>query len=216
MDNHEINHKAESYYRREKKQILNLIPAGAHSVLDLGCASGMLGRQLRNSNRAAELVGVELFEPAGTEAAAYYDRIFLGDIESIQLPYHEHFDYVVCGDILEHLRDPWSVVGRIHGWLKKEGVLISSIPNIRYWRVLRDLIVFGKWEYVEAGILDNSHLRFFTRRSFQELLEQTEFKVIEHTPCIGGRKQALFNTLTCGLFAEFLGSQYMVTARKQQ
>jgi len=76
--------------------------------------------------------------------------------------------------------------------------------------------VFGKWEYVEAGILDNSHLRFFTRRSFQELLEQTEFKVIEHTPCIGGRKQALFNTLTCGLFAEFLGAQYMVTARKQQ
>jgi 2-polyprenyl-3-methyl-5-hydroxy-6-metoxy-1,4-benzoquinol methylase len=204
------------YYNFEKFLIAALIPEGPNKVLDIGCATGRLGRKLRASNKAGEMVGVEIFAPAAEEAAKYYDKVYQGDIEMLDMPYDKYFDYVVCGDILEHLCDPWATVRKVHLWLKDEGILLSSIPNIRYWRILRDLIVHGKWEYTNAGILDNTHLRFFTRSTFFSLLRDAQFTVLDHDIWIGGKKQALFNRLTCGMLKEFLGSQVMVKAKKRK
>jgi 2-polyprenyl-3-methyl-5-hydroxy-6-metoxy-1,4-benzoquinol methylase len=204
----------DEYYNIEKSSIVSLIPEGPHVVLDLGCATGRVGRMLREQNKAKAIVGVEIFVPAAEEAAKHYDRVYDGDVELLSLPYKEYFDIVVCGDILEHLRDPWVMVRKIRHWLKKDGTLISSIPNIRYWRILRDLIFKGKWEYAEAGILDRTHLRFFTRTTFLRMLREGNYLITLDKMSVHGKKQNLFNTLTMKMFEEFLGSQLIVIARK--
>jgi 2-polyprenyl-3-methyl-5-hydroxy-6-metoxy-1,4-benzoquinol methylase len=214
MKNKSFTDKHAAYYNFDKARIAALISKGPHRVLDVGCAAGRLGRKLREQDKVAELVGVEIFEAPASEAARFYDRVYTDDIETLELPLEEYFDYIICGDILEHLRDPWSTLEKLHRLLKPQGVIIASIPNIRYWRILRDLVFLGKWEYVDSGILDNTHLRFFTRNSFLDTLQRAHFQILFDQVWINGRKQALLNRLTCGVFEDFLGSQVMVTAVK--
>jgi O-antigen biosynthesis protein len=214
MDSSSLTAKDERYYNFDKARIAAVIPKGPHRILDVGCAAGGLGRKLREQHKVAELVGIEIFTNAADRAAQCYDRVYREDVETMKLPVGEYFDYVVCGDILEHLRDPWTTLGELHRVLKPEGVLIASIPNVRYWRVLRDLILLGQWKYVEAGILDDTHLRFFTRLSFLETLGRADFEAVSTEFWVGGWKQGLANRMTFRLFEEFLGSQMMIKAVK--
>jgi 2-polyprenyl-3-methyl-5-hydroxy-6-metoxy-1,4-benzoquinol methylase len=160
-------------------------------------------------------VGVEIFQPAADEAGKYYDKVYVADIETLQLPYRKYFDYVVCGDILEHLRDPMVTLERIHEWLKDGGNLLVTVPNIRYWRILRDLVFLGKWEYVDAGILDNTHMRFFTRRSILNILQRSSFSIIHYEMMIVGVKHKLANKTTLGLLKEVFAPQIMIVAKKR-
>jgi 2-polyprenyl-3-methyl-5-hydroxy-6-metoxy-1,4-benzoquinol methylase len=212
MENKSFVDSHDSYYNLEKTRFVNLVPEGPNVVLDIGCAAGRLGRTLLELRRAVEVIGVEIYGPAADEAAKCYTMVYKEDIEHLNLPYKGYFDFVVCGDILEHLSDPLTLVKKIHVWIKTGGYFIASVPNIRYWRVLRDLIIFGKWEYVEAGILDNTHLRFFTQQSFLRMIENGNFKIVDREMIINGRKQNLLNKITFGMFKEFLGSQIMIVA----
>lgn len=203
------------YYVQEKGYLLHLIPDGPNVVLDLGCGSGFLGRKLLELNKAKEMIGVEIFEGAAREAMKYYKTVHVGDVESMDLPYHKSFDTVICGDVLEHLKEPAKVVERIRGWLKDDGTIVCCVPNVRYWRIWTDLVLWGNWTYTGEGIMDQTHLRFFTPRSFKRLLEQASFRVQGDEMRIAvGPKQEAFNRLTGGLFKEFLGLQMMITAQK--
>ena len=203
------------YYVQEKRFLYDLIPDGPNVVMDLGCGSGRVGKGLLDSNKAAKVVGVEIFPPAAKEAVKSYETVHVGDLEEFQLNYKEYFDIVVCGDILEHLKEPWKIVLQIHHWLKANGRLICCVPNIRYWRVLKDLALFGKWEYAMEGILDQTHLRFFTRRSFRKMLTDASFAIeLERMRIAVGPKQETFNRVTHGLFEEFLAIQMLFSARK--
>lgn len=203
------------YYNVFKPGIANFIPEGPNSILDLGCATGLLGRGLKELNKAREVIGVEIFEGAANEAAKYYERVYHGDVEQVNLDYENHFDFVVCGDILEHLADPWKTLRRIRGWLKSEGFVIVSTGNVRYWRVLRNLIFRGRWEYTEAGILDNTHLRFFTTKSLLKDLKDAGFDIRVMRLDVNGMKHRFVNAITFRVFEEFLGSQIVVLAKKQ-
>jgi 2-polyprenyl-3-methyl-5-hydroxy-6-metoxy-1,4-benzoquinol methylase len=209
------NSKADVYYNRDRPSIQALVKKGPNRILDLGCGSGAVGKRLLEQGKASELVGCELFEDAAAEAARSYHKVFTGDIEVLDLPYENYFDYVICGDILEHLKDPYSVVRRINGWLKQDGQFICSVPNVRYWPVLANLIFRGAWEYQAAGVMDRTHLRFFTRRSSFAMLHDAGFEVIQNRMLIFGRKYQLLNRVTFGLFDEFLGSQTVTLAKKQ-
>ncbi len=215
MENTAFTDRNDGYYNMFKMSIVSLIPEGPHAILDVGCAAGRLGRKLKELNKARELVGVEIFEDAADEASKYYEKVYHADVEHAELDYKEYFDFVVCSDILEHLKDPHGILRKIHGWLKRDGFLLSCIPNVRFWRVSRDLIFLGRWEYAEAGILDKTHLRFFTRRSFSKCLDDTGFDVQHYEMVVDGRRNRLFNTITCRLFEEFVGSQIIVVAKKR-
>lgn len=214
MENKAFQDRFDRYYNLEKKKLASLILYGANAVLDLGCGTGMLGRQLLKEQKAVKVVGVEIFPPAAEEARRIYAEVHCGDLEVMDLPYNECFDYVVCGDILEHLKDPWEALTRILGWLKPGGELIASIPNIRYWRILRDLVFFGMWEYAEAGIMDRTHLRFFTLKSFLSSMTCLGFRVKYHAMVVHGARQGWFNKASLGILEEFLGSQFIVVAAK--
>ena len=102
-----------------------------------------------------------------------------GDIETVDLPYEEeYFDYMIFGDVLEHLRDPWQTVKRLKPYLKKNGFMLASIPNVSHISVVVGLLK-GTAEYREAGILDKTHLRFFTKKTAMELFEKNGFAVVE-------------------------------------
>jgi 2-polyprenyl-3-methyl-5-hydroxy-6-metoxy-1,4-benzoquinol methylase len=214
MENKAFQDKNDIYYNSFKWEITPLIPEGPHAIMDLGCGTGVFGRKLREQNKAREVVGVEIFKEAADEAAKYYEKVYQGDVEQIRLEYEDYFDFVICGDIIEHLNDPWKMLGRIKTWLKIEGRVLVSIPNIRYWRVLRDLVFRGDWKYREAGILDKTHLRFFTMKSFLRAMTEAGFDIAYSGFLTYGARQNLFNRITFGLFEPFMGTLIIVLGKK--
>jgi 2-polyprenyl-3-methyl-5-hydroxy-6-metoxy-1,4-benzoquinol methylase len=204
----------DSYYNHERPSIVSLIRPGRNVVLDLGCGGGAVGRKLMEVGKAAEVIGVELFSSAAEKAAKHYSKVFCGDIEELTLPFEKHFDYVLCGDILEHLKNPYALVGRIREWLKDDGTFICSLPNVRHWRVLVDLAFRGDWKYQDAGVMDRTHLRFFTAKSCLKMLEDAKFQVEHWRVLISGRRYLLLNRATFGALQEFIGPQIIAVAKK--
>jgi 2-polyprenyl-3-methyl-5-hydroxy-6-metoxy-1,4-benzoquinol methylase len=164
------------YYGHERPDVLELVPASARDVLDCGCGEGWLGEQLRR--RGCRVTGIELHPAAAEVAARRLDRVLAGNLEAcVPALSAGSFDCVVCADVLEHLVDPWQVVGELKRVLRPRGALVCSVPNIRYVSVVVDLLVRGRWTYREEGVLDRTHLRFFTRRTFAEFLTGAGFEI---------------------------------------
>jgi O-antigen biosynthesis protein len=202
------------YYNRDRSSIYPCVPEGPNVVLDLGCGAGVVGKRLLELKRAKRVVGVEIYQPVAAEAAKCYHQVHQGDIETMELDYHECFDYVICADILEHLNAPQKLVSRIRHWLKPEGKLICSVPNVRNWSVLGDLLWRGNWEYQDSGILDQTHLRFFTRRTFLKMLQGAGFEIESCRMLIYGRRNRIGSSITAGLLDEFLGTQVLTVSHK--
>jgi 2-polyprenyl-3-methyl-5-hydroxy-6-metoxy-1,4-benzoquinol methylase len=150
-------------------------------------------------------------------AKAKLNGVIVGDIEALEgLPFSpEAFDYIIAGDVLEHLKDPWKVLEGLRMFLKGEGFIIASIPNVRNWRVIKDLVFKGEWRYVEAGILDDTHLRFFTKKTIMDMFTNCGYHMVSILPRLRKRSRGL-NRLSLGLFEEFLAGQYMCKARKSR
>lgn len=215
MKNPAFLDKKSPYHTQANEFPISLIPDGTNVIMDLGCSSGWIGQNLLEMNKAAEVVGVEIFEPAAQEAMKCYKAVHVGNIEVLTLDYSSYFDVVICGDILEHLKEPFSTIRKIYCWLKDGELIVCSVPNVRYWRVWRDLVFRGVWQYTSEGILDQTHLRFFTTRSFKKMLTEACFAIqYEGMRIAVGLKQQAFNRLTFGLFEEFLGFQILISAQK--
>ena len=215
MINKNFTDKYSHYYTHEKSVLLSYIADGANKILDIGCGSGSLGKKLIELGKVDVIIGVEVYDPAADEAANYYNQVYRGDIEELDVPFKEDFHYIICADVIEHLKEPWKLLQRINIWLKQDGKLIITIPNIRYWRILSELIFKGQWAYVDSGILDITHLRFFTRQSLKNLLNNNQFTIEYSKMLIHGQKKNFLNILTFSIFQEFLGSQILVIAQKQ-
>jgi 2-polyprenyl-3-methyl-5-hydroxy-6-metoxy-1,4-benzoquinol methylase len=140
----------------------------AKRILDIGCATGVFGAALK-ARQACHVVGIEA-NPLLLEAAARrLDRVIQADVEGIApATLTAEFDCIVCGDVLEHLRDPWSVVAKLAAWLRPGGRLIATLPNVGHWAIVADLLQ-GRWDLVPFGLLCWGHLRFFTRSGVERL-----------------------------------------------
>lgn len=162
-------------------------------VLDVGCSTGYLARIL--VDRGCIVSGVEFEPSAADEARPVLDKLVVGDVETIDLvqEFGEHsFDIVLCGDVLEHLRDPLPTLRQAKRLLKVGGSVVISIPNIGHGAV-RLALLKGKWDYRPLGLLDTTHLRFFTRASVLDLLHQAGLVAVE------------IRATTLGLFETELG-----------
>jgi 2-polyprenyl-3-methyl-5-hydroxy-6-metoxy-1,4-benzoquinol methylase len=209
------NDPLDKYYNMMKGQFLNFIPKGPNSVLDIGCGSGRLGESLRKEGKASNIIGVEIFRPAAQYAEKTYDHVYVGNIESMELDFYEQFDFIVCGDIIEHLVDPWRFLGRINHWLKKDGIVLCTLPNIRFWLILYEIIFLGVWRYRDDGILDKTHLRFFTNKTAKEIFNDNNFDIIHTEIIIDGWKKKTMNIVTGKMFKEFLGKQILYVFKKK-
>ncbi|MFH1985901.1 MAG: class I SAM-dependent methyltransferase [Pseudomonadota bacterium] len=174
--------RARSYYAQSRLEVTALVdPIAGRSFLDIGCGEGGLGRALKDAG-SGPVVGIEVDPRAAAEAARYYDRVHTADVDSISPPFcAETFDHLVCADILEHLKDPWGVLARFRPVLKKNGTLVASIPNIGNVRTVTDLLQ-GRFDYLDWGIMDQSHLRFFTRGGIEKMLAGAGYTICDIRP----------------------------------
>jgi SAM-dependent methyltransferase len=205
--------KPRDYYSHPRRELISLIPASAVRILEVGCAEGVFANSLRESRmpNCVEIVGVEMNPSAALKAEQCVDRVFVGSIENLELPFENYFDCVVFADVLEHLVDPWKTLEKIKGYLRPGGFVVASIPNVQHWRVILSLFR-GEWEYTKEGTLDDTHLRFFTRKSIIDFFGTAEFAVREvraHVPTPKGRQ---LNWMTARIVEAFLTFQYYVVA----
>ena len=168
-----------SYSLLSRIDILQMIPDLTRErikILEIGCAAGGTLYTIRNENPLAELYGIEI-NPKAAKIASMFAKVENVDVEKfVPEHWHDKFDYIICGDVIEHLVDPWEALKNIHAMLKPSGHLLASIPNVANIVVVENLLR-GFWNYEDAGILDRTHLRFFTRDSIIRSLLAEKFTV---------------------------------------
>lgn len=168
------------YYDLIRPEVQSMVPYGARRILDVGCASGVMGAALKR-RQPCSVTGVESVPEVAERAKDTLDYVIGGDIEddtvldSIPAGY---FDCVICSDVIEHLRNPERVLKRLAACLTPNGCLVACVPNVRHWSVLKGLLE-GRWDYQDAGILDRTHLRFYTRASLTKMFEDIEYVVTD-------------------------------------
>ena len=209
--------KTSGYFGHVRKEILPLFPKGCHRLLEIGSGSGETLSYLKELGLCQWTCGVERFPEAAKRARRKVDLVIEGDIEVLDLPLaEESIDVILCLDVLEHLVDPWKTVSRLKVLLRPSGVFIASIPNVRNFRVSLPLIFFGEWEYTGEGLLDKTHLRFFTRKTALEMFEMVCLEVdsVLTTWLEKGSKARIVNALTLSMFRPLFELQYLIRARK--
>ena len=172
------------YYRNVNQDLLNRIPANAKRVLEIGCGSGWMGAAFKARNPSTAYFGIELFETSAKEAEALLDGVICANIEQdFTLPSKlaPNFDALVFGDVLEHLLDPWRTLRELRQYIEPGGSCVACIPNVAHWSLISGLLQ-GKWDYTDAGLLDRTHLRFFTVDSAIEMFQKTGWTVLDVAP----------------------------------
>ncbi len=214
-----IAEKPPGYYSETRWALIQLVENGPHKVLDVGCGEGKTGAALKACGRAQEVIGIEKNPTVAAVAKNELDQVICCDVEMTGLPVPKgHFDYIVLGDILEHLVDPWAVVVRLARCLKQRGHVVASVPNVRYWRVVLPLVLTGEWKYRSQGVLDNTHLRFFTKKGIQRLFHGSGLVVQRMVPAfrlLPKSKTCRADRLTLGLFEGFLTMRYIIDASRR-
>jgi 2-polyprenyl-3-methyl-5-hydroxy-6-metoxy-1,4-benzoquinol methylase len=204
----DMSKKNDKYYKYTRPEIIDLIPKTAKKILDVGCGAGFFGEQLKYKLNA-EVWGIELNNEAATLAKEKINKVLIGDVFDLinKLP-DFYFDCIVFNDILEHLTDPYSILLKTKNKLNKNGVIVCSIPNIRYFFTLKDLLLKKQWKYEDAGILDKTHLRFFTKNSITDMFNDLNFTIIKMHG-INEIKTWKFNLINVLLFGYLSDTRYL-------
>ncbi len=208
---------ASGYHSHARPQMRRFVPAEARILLDVGCGDGAFAAGLREERPGGDLQiwGLELDPDAGARAQAHLHRVLIGPAQTTvtSLP-AATFDCVVLNDVLEHMAWPEEFLRALHRVLRPGGVLVASIPNVRYFPHLWGLVVRGDWEYRDEGILDRTHLRFFTRQSMQGLFARSGFALRrqEGINPTGSWRFRAANLLTAGRLADTRYLQYACVA----
>lgn len=214
--------KEKNYFMNIRNDLIGLIPEAFRecNVLEIGCGNGATLYKLKQLGIAKTSTGVEL-SPSKDN---YYDTIdyfFAENIEEIVFSsfMHNSFDIIILGDVLEHLIDPWLTLKTISNLLKNEGIIILSIPNFRYHKVIKSILFDGDFKYEEAGILDRTHLRFFCRKNIIELLNKSNLKIDIMTSFFDQEtsksKKFWLNKLTFKFFHDYFIYQFLIVAKKK-
>ena len=165
-------HRFPDVYEGARPDLQKLVSREARTILDIGCAEGRLGAALK-ARQACVVIGIESNRKLSAVAAERLDQVLALDVETVAPDrFTAEFDYIICGELLEHLRDPWSAVKKFAGWLRPGGQLIATIPNVGHWSIVSDLL-HGRWELIPFGLLCWSHVRFFTRAGVEQLFRDS-------------------------------------------
>jgi 2-polyprenyl-3-methyl-5-hydroxy-6-metoxy-1,4-benzoquinol methylase len=185
----------ESYFDNVRGDLLALIAGSDLKVLEVGCGTGVTGAVLLKDARASVVDGVERDTVAASQARTRLSNVWEADVETLDWDDLRHdYDVVMFGDTLEHLVDPWMTVRKAASCLKPGGKLIASIPNARCLMFCGPLVIRGRLDYADMGILDRTHLRWFTRHSAVDLIRQGGFAITSVVPRVIGdhRRNAFY------------------------
>jgi len=209
----------QSYYSNVNPDLLNSIPTNASGVIEIGCGEGALARVYRLRNPTCSYIGVELSDSAAKAANEILDEVLVCDVESPST--HSQLDLLldkypcdtlVLGDVLEHLRNPWELLRNFYNRLGADGTCIACIPNVGHWSLVKKLLE-GRWDYADQGLLDITHLRFFTLDSAIEMFKQAGWVVVDAKPRILWPKETEVEVSKLSQYADQLGIEKGKLAR---
>lgn len=207
--------KAAAYDHQRRDEVIPYVPTNAARVLDIGCAAGEFGAALREARPNVVVDGIESDHTAAEAASAIYRFVYRGQFPTT-CPDHL-YDTIVCNDVLEHMVDPWSAVESMRSLLDEHGCVVASIPNMRHWSALRPLLLQGRWDYQDHGILDRTHLRWFTRVTIAEMFQDASFEVLRLEPLSWSSPTRLYwriaRHLAPRLIEDLMTKQYVIVAR---
>lgn len=166
-----------NYYHHNRHEVTAFLPVDTRDfrVLEVGCGAGQFAENLKEFR---EYWGVEPSPDAGKVAADKLDNVIVATYERAHesLP-DAYFDCVICNDVIEHIADTDWFLRNVGTKMRRNGLLVGSVPNVRYWSNLTRLLIRKEWEYVDEGILDRTHLRFFTQKSLVRTLQAHGFVI---------------------------------------
>ena len=165
------------YYQNTRPEMVQFLPPRYLKVLEIGCGTGAFRRNLKNQN---EYWGVEVDISAAELAKSKLDKVLNGYFleKSLDIP-NNYFDLVICNDVIEHIDDYESFIMDIKNKMTHDACLVLSVPNIRHMQCLYHLMVKKDWQYQDHGVLDRTHLRFFTYKSLVRLIEKNDFEILK-------------------------------------
>ena len=208
--------KPASYFANARSDFVELLRTDANSaVLELGCGAGGTGRGVLAAGKAGRYVGIELDPGAARVAAEGLTEVVVGDVQEVNLDrLAGQFDALIISEVIEHLADPWTTLRRLAACVKPGGQIMASSPNIAHWNIVLNL-VRGRFQYREAGIMDQTHLRWFTPASYVALFEGAGFQIdTVKSMRENGWKARAFNVITRGKFKHLFMAQIVVIGRK--
>lgn len=209
------NHKTPDYYTNTRNELLPFVPKNIKIVLDVGCGNGSFGYLL---NRIFNCLvhGIEPNSTSAKEASKKLTTVYHGYFDENYINSNERkFDCIFFNDVLEHMLKPEAALDQAKHLLTKNGKIVASIPNIRFYPVILSLIRYKDFEYKDSGVLDKTHFRFFTKKSMIRLFENSGFKV-EIIAGINKQKFKFLNLINFILFNQLEDMsfpQYVIVAR---
>ncbi|HXC56169.1 MAG TPA: class I SAM-dependent methyltransferase [Rhizomicrobium sp.] len=207
----EYDTKDAAYFSYPRGEILSLLPHRFSKVIDIGGGSGATLDLIKSRFPQTSTICADNQKFALERAARSGHWTVSCNLEQGVPPEIAECDVVLCLDVLEHLLDPWSVLAAIRELMPSGATVIVSLPNVRFLSVSADLLFRGRWELQDTGVLDRTHLRFFTRRSALALLDGAGFTLSRLERKLGlGRRGKLLNFLTAGLFKDLLCVQILL------
>lgn len=171
------------YFDGAREDFVDVLPVSIEArILEIGCGNGNTGALALAKKKCATYVGVELFESAARNAKTKLSSVIVGDVESIELPFdEEYFDVLILSEVLEHLIDPSKLLRRLNRFMKPGAIVLASSPNVSHYRVIL-MLLKGRWDLTDDGVMDRTHLRWFTPSSFAKMFESSGYHVAEVEP----------------------------------
>ncbi|TXE13829.1 class I SAM-dependent methyltransferase [Seonamhaeicola algicola] len=172
--------KNKGYYENSRTEMQKLLPPNIKTVLDIGCGNGTFANSIKNSKKI-EVWGVELMSNEANIASEKLDKVINKKVEDAidKLP-DNYFDVIYFNDVLEHVSYPDTILKEIKIKLKQNGVVISSIPNVRYHSAMYNFLFKKDWKYAKSGVMDYTHLRFFTSKSIKRMYMNAGYSIVHH------------------------------------
>lgn len=160
-------------------EVLKLIPDATNRVIEIGCSSGALAREFKKIHPDVDWVGVEIDPDYAELARRYCDTTVVRNLDECDQDFYKSYsdrDCWIFADVLEHFKDPWVVLKNIRSVIPSGGCIVACIPNAQNWNLIARLAI-GDFRYEDMGLLDRTHLRWFTRQTIYELFEGQGFKI---------------------------------------
>ena len=208
--------KPVNYFSGARKRFVDELPTSSTArLLEIGCGNGDTAAYAKSTGKCIASCGVELCAEPATEARTKMDVVVVGDVETLELLFEkESFDVLIMSEVVEHLRDPWAALRKLLPLLKPGAIELAGSPNVAHHSVLR-MQIHGHWKHAPSGIMDQTHLRWFTPASYRQLFEDCGFTVEFSGPVTPLRwKARWFNRLTSGKLQHILHTQILLKGRR--
>lgn len=208
--------KPANYFSGARKGFIDDLPINPQArLLEIGCGNGDTSAYAIATGKCGWCAGVEICAEPADEARQRLSEVIVGDVENLQLPFpDEYFDILIMSEVIEHFRDPWSVLKKLRRHMKPGSLVMAGSPNVAHYSVIL-MLLKGRWDYTNAGIMDATHLRWFTPGTYKKLFQDSGFDVIFLGPAPEQRhKTSLRNKILSGKINYLIHAQIYLIAKR--